>query len=323
MPDKKKEFQDEFLEGNERIEEAIDKYYENESMEAAIDVFETIRKRMHEDGHFLLPIMPKKEEEVGFLLCTLEARENEQWQVAFTSQSEFEKGPKSGVISNFIDETMRGCITADCPGIVINPWGRHFLLPKKQMEEIFAVDGGVEYAVPDVKITPELLEDGSFLTRVVGICSRNRTKLNVLKLLRILRDSEVWVPCNAIMGSKDQEAMEKMVKEAEENGDPDSLIGKTIQSQEEVRLVPDILESGGEYFFPVFSTAEEMGEYGERFSKVPSHFLRAVELARNNERNVEGIVINAFSEPFVVGKELFEMVEGMDSILEEQGIEEE
>ena len=108
-----------------------------------------------------------------------------------------------------------------------------------------------------------------------------------------------------------------------ENGDPDSLIGKTIQSQEEVRLVPDILESGGEYFFPVFSTAEEMGEYGERFSKVPSHFLRAVELARNNERNVEGIVINAFSEPFVVGKELFEMVEGMDSILEEQGIEEE
>ncbi len=52
--------------------------------------------------------------------------------------------------------------------------------------------------MPDVPITAELLEDGSFLKRAIEICSRNRTSLNLLQLARILRDSTVWIPCTAI-----------------------------------------------------------------------------------------------------------------------------
>lgn len=44
--------------------------------------------------------------------------------------------------------------------------------------------------------------------------------------------------------------------------------------------------------------------------------MEAVNLARNNEKNVAGIVINAFSEPVVISRELFEIVEGMESGLE-------
>jgi hypothetical protein len=33
-------------------------------------------------------------------------------------------------------------------------------------------------------------------------------------------------------------------------------------------MVPDILQNGEEFFFPVFNTAEEMGEYGDYFSKI-------------------------------------------------------
>ena len=50
----------------------------------------------------------------------------------------------------------------------------------------------------DDPITPELLEDGTFLKRATEICNRNRTQLNLIKLARILRDSWVWVPCTAI-----------------------------------------------------------------------------------------------------------------------------
>ena len=67
-------------------------------------------------------------------------------------------------------------------------------------------------------------------------------------------------------------------------------------------MVPDILQNGDEFFFPVFTTAEEMGEYGNNFSNIQRHFLEAANLARNNEKNVAGIVINAFSEPFVIPK---------------------
>ncbi len=57
--------------------------------------------------------------------------------------------------------------------------------------------------------------------------------------------------------------------------------------------------------------------YGEHFSHIEQPFLEAIALARHNEKDVVGIVINAFSEPFVVNKELFELIEGMESSLAE------
>ena len=173
------------------------------------------------------------------------------------------------------------------------------------------LDGDVEYTVPDDPITPELLEDGSFLKRATEICNRNRTQLNMIKLARILRDSWVWIPCNAIMGDVDNEMMDRAIKQAEDGDGLDSLIGKEFVTNEEIRLVPDILQNGEDFFFPVFTTQEEMGEYGDRFSKTEEHFLAAINLAKNNEKNVAGIVINAFSEPFVIPREMFDIIAGM------------
>lgn len=109
---------------------------------------------------------------------------------------------------------------------------------------------------------------------------------------------------------------QKMIEEAE--GDLDSLVGRTVKTQDEIRLVPDILQNGDDFFFPVFTSAEEMGEYGERFSKVQKHFLETAALAKNNEKNVAGIVINAFSEPFVIPREMFDIIGNIPSSLEGQ-----
>ena len=54
--------------------------------------------------------------------------------------------------------------------------------------------------------------------------------------------------------------------------------------------------------------------YGERFSKLQEHFLQVIELARDNKKyegGLTGIVINAFTEPFILPKELYEAVEKM------------
>ena len=58
---------------------------------------------------------------------------------------------------------------------------------------------------------------------------------------------------------------------------------------------------------------DSMGEYGEVFSKVAEHFLEAINLAKHNEKNVSGIVINAFSEPFVVSMEMLDIIADMES----------
>ena len=59
-----------------------------------------------------------------------------------------------------------------------------------------------------------------------------------------------------------------------------------------------------------------MGEYGEQFSKVARQFLDAAVSACNSEKDVKGIVINAFTEPFVVSKELFDVIARMGSSIE-------
>ncbi len=52
--------------------------------------------------------------------------------------------------------------------------------------------------------------------------------------------------------------MKEKVKEAVDSGDAESLIGYEFSNQDEVRLVPDILQNGNNYFFPVFSSVEDM-----------------------------------------------------------------
>jgi len=304
---------DMFLDGNELIEAAIREYRVDGSKEHLIAVLDALRQRMHADGHLIIPILVDGNDESKFAFRTIQTRDGKMWNAAFTSLAEYEQGAPSQVLSHFIDSIMKACLESDAAGIILNPWGQSFMLTRDLMEAIFRADGDVEYIVPDDPITPELLEDGSFLKRATEICNRNRTQLNMIKLARILRDSVVWIPCNAILSDADYEVMEKEVLAASNGEGLDSLIGKTFTNKDEVRLVPDILQNGDDYFFPVFTTEEEMGEYGTHFSKVPGPFLKAVNLARNNEKDVAGIVINAFSEPFVITMKMAELIETMES----------
>lgn len=308
---------DTFLDGNELIVEAIEKYRTSSSEENLIAILETIRQRMHADGHFILPVLVNEEDQTQFAFRTLQTNDGKVWNVAFTSQDEFEKGSPSQVLSYFIDSSLKFSLDSEAEGFVINPWSHAFLLTNELISMIFKADGDVEYSVPEDPITPELLEDGSFLKKATEICNRNRTQLNMIKLAKILRDSWVWVPCTAVMSDTDRERWNKAVTEAIDKGDPDSIVGQEFVSHDEIRMVPDILQNGEEFFFPVFTSVEEMGEYGEHFSTVQHHFLQATNLAKNNEKNVTGIVINAFSEPFVIPKDIFEIIAGMPSSFEE------
>lgn len=204
---------------------------------------------MHADGHFIFPVLVDEQNENSFAFQSLQAKDGKIWNAAFTSYAEYEKGQPSRVISNFIDSSMKFCLESETAGFVINPWGKSFLLGKELIEMIFKADGDAEYSVPDDPITAELLEDGSFLKRAIGICNRNRTELNLIKLARILRDSWGWVPCTAILSDADQEKLTKLVMEAQEKGDLSSITGQKLTSQDDIRMVPDILQSGEEFFF--------------------------------------------------------------------------
>ena len=302
-----------FLEGNRLIEESIAAYYAEGSKENLVGVITAIRERMHADGQLLFPIVmnPENENEVAF--CTLTTKDGKRWNAAFTSQEEFEKGDPCDLAPNFIDRGLRLTLESNVAGIIINPWGQSFMFTKLLIEMMFKADGDQDYAVSEEPITAELLEDGSFLKKAVEVCNRHRTERNLIKLAQILRDSWIWVPCTAILSDVDREAFSQKILDAADSAGLESLVGTELVAHDSIRFVPDILQSGEDFFFPVFTSEEEMGEYGEDFSKVQKHFLEAANIAMNNEREVKGIVINPFSEAFVVPVEMFGVIARMES----------
>lgn len=168
---------------------------------------------------------------------------------------------------------------------------------------------------PAVAFTSEALKDGKILKSAVHRFVTNRNEDNFLTVLEILRDSEVLVPCNMIMSDEDQKAIEDMIHDTDQLSD---LVGKEITNKNEIRMIPDILHSGERYYFPIFSSREEMGEYGEGFSTMQSNILDVIPLARNNQQKLNGIVLNPFTEPFILDEEIWDIVEKMKSSLKDE-----
>ena len=85
-----------------------------------------------------------------------------------------------------------------------------------------------------------------------------RNENNLFDVLELLRDSDVWIPCTAVLSEVDQATVGKMIEETD--GDPSSMIGQQMTTSDQIRMAPDILQNGDDFFFPVFSSDEEMGE---------------------------------------------------------------
>lgn len=166
---------------------------------------------------------------------------------------------------------------------------------------------------PSRRLTERDLEGGLLLKEAIKIFNGERNEPNLIEVMELLRDSNIWIPCTAVMSEADKKRMEELIESL--NGDLENAIGKEFVGKDETRLIPDILQNGEAFFFPVFTSYDEMGEYGYNFSKVEKHFLEALELAKNNEKELAGIVVNAFSEPFVLDRQLWDIVEKMKSRL--------
>lgn len=151
----------------------------------------------------------------------------------------------------------------------------------------------------------ETLKSGRVLKALIAQFELERNKQNFISALHCLRDSYVWVPGTMQVSNID---VKKFLSSKE---------GDLVTTDDDMKFEPDILQNGDEKFYPVFSSVEEMGEYGNNFSKVEMHFFDAMSYAMGKKETV-GIVVNAFSMPFVVSKELFDFVGQMPTNIDEE-----
>lgn len=71
------------------------------------------------------------------------------------------------------------------------------------------------------------------------------------------------------MGEADQKFLEELAEK-----DEDEVVGKSFSAIEDIRMIPDILKNGDKYYFPVFSSREEMGDYAMIILKFRSISLK-------------------------------------------------
>ena len=72
------------------------------------------------------------------------------------------------------------------------------------------------------------------------------------------RRRRAWIPCNAVLSEEDQKYWDDIARKLTDDpdADPTELIGREFKTEGATRMIPDILQNGEAYFFPVFSTVE-------------------------------------------------------------------
>lgn len=131
--------QEEKLEGNIKIEDAIADLQKVPSQEMLAHTLTVIRRRMKEDGHLIVAIDPTKVLD-NLQMQVVTSEDGKKWFAAFTSFEEELKGSNS-VMSAFtspISKVLEMSLQAsDVEGLILNPWNRTIMLDKNLIQIIF------------------------------------------------------------------------------------------------------------------------------------------------------------------------------------------
>ena len=119
---------------------------------------------------------------------------------------------------------------------------------------------------------------------------------------------------NALKGPSDGKALKKAIRIYNENRNEFNRIGVFGTLCYSYVWIswdnnwPCFVTKDGKKYLAVFGNEEEMGECRECFSKKQKHFLDCINMIEEYDINdfVDGIIVNAFSEPFVVSEESYD-----------------
>ena len=133
MNDNKIPHTDEGLQGNEKIEQAIAGLQQEATQEMLAHTLTVIRRRMRENGQFIIAVEPPKGDG-QIQLQAVKTDDGKQWWAAFTGFEEELKGGGS-VQSTFLTDIEKlfesALIVDEIEGVIINPWNRTIMLNKR------------------------------------------------------------------------------------------------------------------------------------------------------------------------------------------------
>lgn len=118
--------------GNDRIEEAIKVYYQTENTEQLQAALEVLQERMNEGGHLLLPVEYLDEDAEQYRMLTITLPNGLPAAVAFTSEQEIARGPRTPAVSYDIGDALKAVRdNTGLSALVLNPWGQSLVISKR------------------------------------------------------------------------------------------------------------------------------------------------------------------------------------------------
>ena len=132
---------DEKLQGNEKIEAAIESLKKEPTQEMLAHALTVIRRRMKEEGELIVAVEPGAGDS-QLRIHGIQLEDGSSWWIAFTSFEEEMKG-EDKVMSAFMGN-MRQLFetvlkTEGVKGIIVNPWNRTIMLDKNLIRIILGV----------------------------------------------------------------------------------------------------------------------------------------------------------------------------------------
>lgn len=155
------------------------------------------------------------------------------------------------------------------------------------------------------KLTKQDFEDGKLLRYFKHVFLTEQTRRALMPVLGALRDTEVIVPVQISVSDADAEKILQLKK------------GETFDVKDQFKFKPDLLQNDEGTFFPAFSNAEQMPpEYAENFSPMKISAVQCIRMA-SQIKNINGIVLDAFTEAMLIPMESALLILKMKSRLEE------
>lgn len=149
-------------------------------------------------------------------------------------------------------------------------------------------EGLPEYPFGDNRVAADELEkeleSGEVLVALKCRFAEEKNQENLIALLKCMKDSKVIVPMRIEMSDEDAARIEN------------AQDGEEIETNDEIKMVPEILQAKEKRFFPVFSQIGQIPkEFGTSHNLMSMPTTEALDMAHQVE-NIDGIVLDAFSK---------------------------
>ena len=162
-------------------------------------------------------------------------------------------------------------------------------------------DGLPEFPFGDNRVAADelekKLENGDVLVALKSRFAEEKNQENLIALLKCMKDSKVIVPMRIEMSEEDAARIENATD------------GEEIETRDEIKMVPEILQAKEKRFFPMFSQIGQIPkEFGTSHNLMSIPTSEALDMAHQIE-NLDGIVLDAFSKsvamPFVTADQIY------------------